>query len=68
MKGLCDSNGVSFLQMRSVGSHSTSGRENEGRKGEGRKDKREKERREKERRNIGSIADVGYYDLMIKLL
>jgi hypothetical protein len=33
MKGLCDviaSNGVPFLQMRSVGSHSTSGREKEG--------------------------------------
>ena len=32
MKGLCDqsSNGVIFLQMRSVGSHSTTGREKEG--------------------------------------
>ena len=30
MKGLCASNGVPFLQMRSVGSHSTSGREKEG--------------------------------------
>ena len=31
MKGLCDqSNGVPFLQMRSVGSNSTSGKEKEG--------------------------------------
>ena len=36
MKGLCDQSspqmGVPFLQMRSVGSHSTSGREKEGNK------------------------------------
>ena len=30
VRPVIDSNGVSFLQMRSVGSHSTSGRENEG--------------------------------------
>ena len=35
MKGLCDvivSNGVPFLEMRSVGPHSMSGREKEGKK------------------------------------
>ena len=32
MRSVIASNGVTFLQMRSVGSHSTSGREKEGNK------------------------------------
>jgi hypothetical protein len=54
------SNGVTYLQLRSVGSHSTSTREKEGRK-KGRKEGREERRKEgrKERRKEGKKERTG---------
>ena len=50
MQTVVASNGVSFLQMRSVGTHSTSGKEKKGNKERtGRAGKRVPDMREKER-------------------